>query len=413
MASTYTDAEKPAGAPPSTMPTFSEGGSKAWLVVLGCWCTSFASFGIVNSFGIYETYYLSTFLEGYSPSTVAWIGSIQTFAQFSATLISGPITDRYGALTIIYPASVLLVVAMMLTSLCSEFYQFLLCQGILLGIASGFLFAPALTVVGHYFFKRRAMAMSFASTGSPIGGIIYPIILSNILPRGFGWAQRACGFLSLALLLVAAITIRPTGLRRKGAFVLLEAFKKPAYLQVLALFLLVLGLWTPYFYLAEYGIANGMNSTLANYLFAFLNAGSFIGRILAGAFAGYAGQFNVITAAAYAIGIILLCWLATFSSAGIIVLSIFIGAATGIIIALMMSTIAHTADVPSKIGTYIGQSTFIVGFAGLAGTPIAGALIAREGGYTHAIIFSGVVSLAGAVVLTGARYAFVKDKLVA
>ena len=39
------------GEPKSVMPLFPEGGSKAWLVVLGCWCTSFASFGIVNSFG--------------------------------------------------------------------------------------------------------------------------------------------------------------------------------------------------------------------------------------------------------------------------------------------------------------------------------------------------------------------------
>ena len=36
---------------PPTMPAFPEGGSKAWGVVIGCWCTSFASFGIVNSFG--------------------------------------------------------------------------------------------------------------------------------------------------------------------------------------------------------------------------------------------------------------------------------------------------------------------------------------------------------------------------
>ena len=103
-------------SPPPAMPHFPEGGTKAWLVVLGCWCTSFASFGYVNSFGsvlhekksrlqsltvsirVYETYYLQTFLKGYSPSDVAWIGSIQAFTQFSATLISGPVTDRYGAM---------------------------------------------------------------------------------------------------------------------------------------------------------------------------------------------------------------------------------------------------------------------------------------------------------------------------
>jgi MFS family permease len=89
------------------------------MVVLGCWCTSFASFGYVNSFGwvistsvwnrikankaspidrVYETYYLQTFLSHHSPSDVAWIGSIQAFAQFSAAIISGPIADRYGAM---------------------------------------------------------------------------------------------------------------------------------------------------------------------------------------------------------------------------------------------------------------------------------------------------------------------------
>ena len=43
--------EEEAKPAPPAMLTFPEGGSKAWGVVIGCWCTSFASFGIVNSFG--------------------------------------------------------------------------------------------------------------------------------------------------------------------------------------------------------------------------------------------------------------------------------------------------------------------------------------------------------------------------
>lgn len=398
------------------MPHFPEGGTKAWLVVLGCWCTSFASFGYVNSFGVYETYYLQTFLKGYSPSTVAWIGSIQAFTQFSATLISGPVTDRYGAMVIIWPFSLLLVIAMMLTSLCTEFYQFILCQGVLLGISSGLIFAPALSVCGHYFFKKRAMAMAFASTGSPIGGIIFPVIMASLLKEGsvgFAWGQRVCGFLTLFLLLVASVTIRPTGMRRKGSFILLEAFLKPAYyLQVAALFLVILGLWTPYFYLAEYGLAHGMDPNLASYLFALINAGSFVGRMLGGTFAQYLGQFNVITGACYASALLLFCWLKITSTGGLIVLSLLFGGTSGIIIALMMSTIAHTADHPTKIGTYVGMSTFVVGFAGLAGTPITGALINNHG-YSEGIIFSASVIMGGAIVITGARYAFAKDKLVA
>ncbi|KAI5457484.1 major facilitator superfamily domain-containing protein [Mariannaea sp. PMI_226] len=385
--------------------------------------------------GVYETYYLHTYLSGYSPSSVAWIGSIQAFAQFSATLISGSVTDRYGPMVkhesfegvfriltvlcsvLIWPFSILLVVAMMLTSLCTEFYQFLLCQGVLAGISSGPIFAPALSIVGHYFFKKRAMAMALASTGSPIGGIMFPVIMTNLLHHpsvGFRWAQRVCGSLSLLLLGLAAFTIRPTSVRRKGSFILLEAFRKPAYsFQVAGLFMIVLGIWTPYFYLAEYASMHGMPSSLSSYLFAMINAGSFAGRILGGGVAQYAGQFNVITLACYGSAILLFCWLKITTSSGLIVFSVLFGAASGIIIALMMSTVAHTADHPSNIGTYIGMSTFVVGFAGLAGTPITGAMINAYDNYTQGIIFSASVTVAGAILLTRARYAYAKDKIVA
>jgi MFS family permease len=366
---------------------------------------------------VYETYYLETYLSSYSPSAVAWIGSIQAFAQFSATLISGPLTDRYGPMVVIWPMSLLLVVAMMLTSLCTQYYQFILCQGILLGVSCGLIFAPALSVVGHYFFKKRAMAMAYASTGSPIGGTIFPVILTKLIQNpgvGFPWAQRVCGFISLFLLLIAAVTIRPTSMRRKGNPIVLEAFKKPAYsLQVAGLFMVVLGFWTPYFYIAAYGQEHGMSPVLASYLFAILNAGSFAGRVLGGTFAQRLGQFNVVTFSCYASAILLFCWLKITTSAGLIVLSLLFGATSGIVIALMMSTMAHCAPHPSQIGAYVGQSTFVIGFAGLAGTPITGALIGRYHGYTQGIVFSGSVMMAGAVIFTFARYAYARDKIIA
>lgn len=75
---------------------FKEGGTRGWLTVVGCWCVMFFTFGYLNAFGIYEAYYLETFLKDESPSAVAWIGSIQIFVQFSGSLISGPVCDRFG-----------------------------------------------------------------------------------------------------------------------------------------------------------------------------------------------------------------------------------------------------------------------------------------------------------------------------
>ncbi|KAI5201510.1 hypothetical protein AUEXF2481DRAFT_33753 [Aureobasidium subglaciale EXF-2481] len=157
-------------------------------------------------------------------------------------------------------------------------------------------------------------------------------------------------------------------------------------------------MWTPYFYLADYSLANGMSSKLAGYLFVFLNTGSLVGRIAGGFLADHLGQFNVITTACYCSAILLFSWLAITSTGGLIVLALLFGASSGIIIALMMSTIAHMADHPSK---------------GLAGTPITGAIFDKGTDYSRGIIFSAAVMMVGAILTSVARYTFAKDKVVA
>jgi MFS family permease len=47
-------------------------------------------------------------------------------------------------------ASVALVALTVLTGQCTEFWQFLLCQGFAMGIASGVIFGPTLAIVSHW-----------------------------------------------------------------------------------------------------------------------------------------------------------------------------------------------------------------------------------------------------------------------
>lgn len=51
--------------------------------------------------------------------------------------------------------------------------------------------------------------MGLVSAGSSLGGVIFPIMVSRLIPQiGFGWAMRTCAFLILALLLFANLTVR-------------------------------------------------------------------------------------------------------------------------------------------------------------------------------------------------------------
>lgn len=82
-AGTASDLEKipSAGAVPNPA-DFPDGGLQAWLVVLGGFCTIFASFGWINCIGIFQDYYETHQLSSYSSSTVAWIPSTESFMMF-------------------------------------------------------------------------------------------------------------------------------------------------------------------------------------------------------------------------------------------------------------------------------------------------------------------------------------------
>lgn len=75
------------------------GGLKAWLQVLGGFFVLFNTWGILNTFGAYQTYYKSGDLFVESSSAVSWIGSIQAFMVQLFGLLSGPLVSSYPCVT--------------------------------------------------------------------------------------------------------------------------------------------------------------------------------------------------------------------------------------------------------------------------------------------------------------------------
>jgi hypothetical protein len=99
---------------------FPEGGLKAWLVVCGSFCGSFAVFGIINSTAILLEYFSSHQLKDYSPSQIGWIFGLSLFLTFFCGAPIGPIFDAYGPRTLILAGSILLVASMFLLGLCTR-----------------------------------------------------------------------------------------------------------------------------------------------------------------------------------------------------------------------------------------------------------------------------------------------------
>lgn len=79
---------KPAGPPPPP-----NGGTRAWLQVLGAFFLNFNTWGLLNTFGTFQSEYSTGFLSSSSQSSIAWIGSLQAFLMLVIGVLCGRALD--------------------------------------------------------------------------------------------------------------------------------------------------------------------------------------------------------------------------------------------------------------------------------------------------------------------------------
>ena len=212
----------------------------------------------------------------------------------------------------------------------------------------------------------------------------------------FGWTIRILGFLIVAVMLPSALAIRARLPPRKERFFLPGAFKEPQYIALIfSVWLSILGVFVPIFYIPSYAVTKGMGTELAFYLTAILNAASFFGRVIPGITADKVGRLNMLFVMAVLTGILGMCWQKATSNAGIIVFSAFYGFTSGSIVSLMTACFTQIPKNPGDIGTYLGQALLVVATGSLIGPPVSGALVHHYGGFNEVSYFCGAMSLAG------------------
>lgn len=80
----------------------------------------------------------------------------------------------------------------------SVLWQPFLIQGVLLGAFIAFGAQPALVVVGHHFFRRRALGMGIVAAAGSGGGVCFPIIFARLVPSlGFAWSLRLIALIAV------------------------------------------------------------------------------------------------------------------------------------------------------------------------------------------------------------------------
>ncbi|RAO69110.1 uncharacterized protein BHQ10_005122 [Talaromyces amestolkiae] len=404
------EAQPPAAAAPPEAP---EGGTKAWLSVLGASAALFTSFGWTNCIGLFQDEYQSNQLKEYSSSTVSWITSVQFFFMLAMAPVAGKIFDSYGPRVPLFAGSVAHVFGLMMTSLCKDYYQFFLSQSVVSGIGASFIFTPALSAPQTYFRKRRGVAAGLSVAGSSLGGVIFPLMVQHLLPQvGFGWTMRICAFLILGMLVIANTCISSALPHKPRPFHIMQYIAPLKDFNFLVLcaseFFMFLAMLIPFNYIVTDAIRYGMSTYLAWGLVPILNGASLIGRTLPNYIADKSGRFNVMTIMSGLSAILVLAlWLPGHNNAALICFAAFFGFSSGGVIGLGPSLIA-TISPMHEIGFRMGVFMAFTSIGALIGAPVAGAILAADNGsYTFVAVFSGVCF---AIATTG--MAFLRVRLV-
>ena len=378
-----------------------DGGYEAWMTLAGSFCVLFCSFGWINSIGVFQDYYQSVLLKQYSASTIAWIPSLQVFFMFFSSPFAGRIFDLYGPRYLLLAGSLLHVFGLMMTSLSTKYYQILLSQGVVSAIGVAMIFQPAISSLAGWFSKKAGLAYGISASGSSIGGIIFPIMLSRLVPQvGFPWAMRTSAFMILALLAFANFSIKarnPPNPRPMNRKTILGPLREVRLVLVMAGFLfLTFGIFIPINYITVEAIADGMSLNLAQYMLPILNAASLFGRLGSGAFADKLGPYNTAsTVTAFAGILVLALYIPAASNAPLIAFAALFGFASGAYVALAGPLVIRISPLP-EIGYRTGLLFMFASIGGLTTNPIAGAILAAgNGSFTGVKIFSGVMIMTG------------------
>ena len=258
----------------------------------------------------------------------------------------------------VYVGSFGCVFALMMTSLCEEFYQFLLAQGVVLGISMGLATWPMLALVGQYIKVKRAAAMGIVLAGSSLGGVIWPIAIDRLINApsiGFPWTMRIVGFIMIPCFIFSCAaakspnthktkvesrdsnqqsdenTSEQMDIPQSHKAEALALLRKPSLqLLCLAMFIIYFGMFSPFFYTTSYAVEKGFSTSLAFYTVSIVNAASFPGRVLPGIVADKYGKFNCCIISTLFAGIIALCWTKVTSVAGLVIWCAAYGFASGV-----------------------------------------------------------------------------------
>ncbi|KAK7463164.1 hypothetical protein BaRGS_00038276, partial [Batillaria attramentaria] len=354
--------------------------------------------------------------------TDAWVGSVATGLTFLISAVAGVASDRFGLRKVGFAGGFLAFIGMLSSAFVPDLMLLYLTYGVCIGVGSAFPFTLAVVILGHYFKKKLGFVNAIATLGSCMFSLLYSLMIPALIESVGLKYTFVCLSGVHFLLMPCAMTWKSripkrrkisTGVRespdtdgsddncpglckccnvriwRNRGYVAWAAGTSVAYF----------GSMVPYFHLVKHS-SDLFPESDANLLPLSSAVAIGVARLLFALVADVhcLNPVHMQQAALLTLGITTICIPTAHSFAGLVVISIVVGACDGLFFFLngpIVFRLVGERDASQALGFFL--STISVPIT--VGAPLAGLLYDHLGSYTVAFGVAGIAPIAGALIM--------------
>ncbi|CAN9508678.1 unnamed protein product [Ophioblennius macclurei] len=425
--------------PPPSADSDAPDGGWGWVVLVATILVLALTLAFPSCVGIFYTDLQNEFHA--TNSETSWVPSIMTSVLHAGGPFCSVLVERIGCRATVMLGGVLSGLGMAASSFTNSIAELYVTAGVITGLGFCFSFQPAVTILGHYFVRRRAFANAMSSTGTALGLCVLPF-LGNHLHAEYGWRGS---FLILGAVLlnccVCGAVMRPLRPRKPrgqplmnhgppppstppadkprqrtlrtvwrsflaslGKHMAFDQFCHNARYRAYALGItwMMLGFVVPLVYLVPYATANNMEQGQAALLLSILGIVNIVVRPGVGLVFGlpwFKGRHIYIFSAALLVNGLSNSICAAGATFPVLLAYVCIYGLSMSVVGSLMFTVLMDIVEMSRFPSALGLLAIMESITLLVGPPLAGILVDRTGQYFHVFFACSAVVASAAVFL--------------
>ncbi|KAK9524761.1 hypothetical protein VZT92_017129 [Zoarces viviparus] len=396
-------------------------GGWGWVLVGALFVSTSLVFGLMRSLGIFFVEFVQYFEE--SAQAISWISSTGLAAQQFFSPLGAALCNAYDARVVVMTGGCLAGLGLILASQATCLVHLYLTMGLISGLGWGLVFTPMVATVMANFTRRRALVLGVGFSSIGLSSFAFNPLF-QLLVETYAWrgALLILGALSLNIVPCGAL-IRPRRrskapakadsesgssraalLRRVSSYLELSLLlERPYVTYTLAITLLNVGYFVPYFHLVAHSRQAGFSEYQAAFVMSAAGATDILGRVASGWFSdlGHYRSLHLLTVWTVLAGVFIML-LPVSSSAGsyaaLMTISLFYGFCSGALTSLAFAVVPMIVGVERVMGA-LGLLQLIESGAGLLGTPLSGLLKDITGNYMASFVVAGGFLVLGSLTI--------------